>query len=160
MISRILRYLFSRTEPVLSAASGRDARALSALHAASFHRGWSDGEFEALLAERNVIADRAMAGHKLVGFILSRVAADEAEILSVAVAPSWRGHGLAHALLDRNLRRLVGAGARAVFLEVDAGNAPARALYRRAAFREVGRRPGYYSEGQGTGALILRRDLA
>jgi [ribosomal protein S18]-alanine N-acetyltransferase len=156
----ILRYLFGRTEPALSAASGRDARALSALHAASFNRGWSDGEFETLLSERNVIADRAVAGRKLVGFILSRLAADEAEILSVAVAPSWRGRGLARMLLERNLRRLLGAGARAVFLEVDEGNAPARALYRRAAFREVGRRPAYYPQGRGNTALILRRDLA
>jgi ribosomal-protein-alanine N-acetyltransferase len=70
-----------------------------------------------------------------------------------------RGKGLARRLLDLNLRRLAGLGARAVFLEVDEGNVPARKLYRRAGFREVGRREGYYPEGKGAAALILRRDL-
>jgi [ribosomal protein S18]-alanine N-acetyltransferase len=84
---------------------------------------------------------------------------DEAEILSVAVTSSKRGKGLAQRLLDLNLRRLAGLGARTVFLEVDENNVPARRLYRRAGFRDVGRREGYYPEGQGTAALILRRDL-
>ncbi|MEA2950208.1 MAG: [ribosomal protein S18]-alanine N-acetyltransferase, partial [Alphaproteobacteria bacterium] len=91
--------------------------------------------------------------------ILSRLAADEAEILSVAVASSQRGKGLARQLLDLNLRRLAGLGVPAVFLEVDEGNAPARRLYQRAGFRDVGRREGYYPGGKGAAALILRRDL-
>jgi ribosomal-protein-alanine N-acetyltransferase len=155
----IVNRLLGRGEPMLSTASTRDARRLAALHAASFHRGWSDGEFEALLIDRNIVADRATVGGNLVGFILSRMAADEAEILSVAVATARRGKGLARRLLDLNLRRLAGLGARAVFLEVDEGNVPARKLYRRAGFREVGRREGYYPEGKGAAALILRRDL-
>jgi [ribosomal protein S18]-alanine N-acetyltransferase len=156
----IWRRLLGRGDPVLSAAGMRDARALSVLHAASFHRGWSDAEFEALLIDRNVVAHRAVVGTSLVGFILSRVVAGEAEILSVAVTSSRRGRGLARQLLDLNLRRLAALGARTVFLEVDEGNTPARRLYRRAGFREVGRREGYYPEGKGAAALILRRDLA
>jgi ribosomal-protein-alanine N-acetyltransferase len=155
----IVNRLLGRGEPILSTASARDAHRLAELHAASFHRGWSDGEFEALLIDRNIVADRATVGGTLVGFILSRMAADEAEILSVAVAAARRGKGLARRLLDLNLRRLAGLGARAVFLEVDEGNVPARKLYRRAGFREVGRREGYYPEGKGAAALILRRDL-
>jgi [ribosomal protein S18]-alanine N-acetyltransferase len=155
----IVRSLFSRGAPVLSEASARDARALAVLHAASFHRGWSDGEFEQLLFDRNVVAHRATVGRNLVGFILSRIALDEAEILSVAVASSRRGKGLARRLLDLHLRRLAGLGARTVFLEVDEGNEPARRLYRRAGFREVGRREGYYPPGKGAAALVLRRDL-
>jgi ribosomal-protein-alanine N-acetyltransferase len=159
VVALLLR-LLGRGEPALSPAGVRDARALAALHNASFHRGWSDGEFEALLIDRNVVAHRAVAGRSLVGFILSRVVAGEAEILSVAVATSRRGEGLARRLLDLNLRRLAALGARTVFLEVDEGNEPARRLYRRTGFREVGRRPGYYPAGQGAAAaLILRRDL-
>jgi ribosomal-protein-alanine N-acetyltransferase len=154
-----LARLFTRGAPALSQATPRDARALAALHGASFHRGWSDGEFEQLLMERNVIAHRATVGRKVVGFILSRLAADEAEILSVAVANSQRGKGLARQLLDLNLRRLAGLGTHAVFLEVDEGNVPARRLYQRAGFRDVGRREGYYPAGKGAAALILRRDL-
>jgi [ribosomal protein S18]-alanine N-acetyltransferase len=121
MISIVTR-LFTRGEPTLSEASPQDARALAALHAASFHRGWSDGEFEHLLLDRHVVAHRAMMGRSLVGFIMSRRVLEEAEILSVAVAASRRGKGLARQLLDLHLRRLAGLGARTVFLEVDECN--------------------------------------
>ena len=152
-----LARLFSRAAPTLSAASPRDAASLAALHAASFSRGWSETEFEQLLTDRTVVADRAVGGVRNIGFIISRRAADEAEILSVAVARAWRGRGLARRLLDLHLRRLAGLGLRAVFLEVGEDNEPARRLYARAGFREVGRRPGYYSGGKS--ALVLRRDL-
>jgi len=156
-----LARLFARGEPVLSEARVRDAAALADLHAASFRRGWSDGEFERLLLERNTVAHRAMTGRRLDGFILSRLVAGEAEILSVAVASARQGRGLARALLNLHLRRLAGLGARAVFLEVDEDNEPARRLYQRAGFREVGRRPGYYRQPNGNAAtaLVLRRDL-
>ena len=68
-----------------------------------------------------------MSGGTMIGFILSRMAAGEAEILSVAIAPARRGRGFARPLLDLHLRRLAGLGTRAVFLEVDENNAPARA---------------------------------
>jgi ribosomal-protein-alanine N-acetyltransferase len=154
----VIARLFAR-ESALSEAGARDARAFATLHAASFHRGWSDGEFERLLVDRNVVAHRATASGNLVGFIVSRLAVEEAEILSIAVASPRRGRGLARQLLDVNLRRLAGLGARSVFLEVDEGNVPARRLYRRAGFREVGRREAYYPAGKGSAALILRRDL-
>jgi ribosomal-protein-alanine N-acetyltransferase len=99
-----------------------------------------------------------MIGRALAGFILSRLAAGEAEILSIAIAPAWRRRKLARPLLDLHLRRLAGLGARSVFLEVDEHNAAACRLYRRASFREVGRRQGYYPGG--AAALVLRRDLA
>jgi ribosomal-protein-alanine N-acetyltransferase len=155
-----LARLFGRVEPTLGTASPRDAASLAVLHAASFNRGWSEQEFEQLLTDRSVVADRATVGRKNVGFILSRCAADEAEILSVAVARSLQGRGLARRMLDLHLRRLAGFGLRTVFLEVEEGNTPARKLYAQAGFREVGRRPGYYPQG-GTAkaAMVLRRDL-
>lgn len=152
-----LARLFARGEPTLSVATARDAASLAALHAASFSRGWSENEFEQLLTDRSVVADRAASGRRNVGFIVSRRAADEAEILSVAVARTWQGRGLARRLLDLHLRRLAGLRLGAVFLEVDENNAPALRLYARAGFREVARRPGYYSGGKS--ALVLRRDL-
>jgi [ribosomal protein S18]-alanine N-acetyltransferase len=160
MIAWLAR-LFARGELMLSEAGTRDAAAIAQLHAASFQRGWSDGEIVRMLMERSIIAHRAMTGRRLHGFILSRLLAGEAEILSVAVAPARRGRGLARALLDLHLRRLAGLGARAVFLEVDEGNEPARRLYRRGGFREVRRREGYYQQGRDRAAtaLVLRRDL-
>ncbi len=157
----ILRML-ARPKPALAEAGPGDAAALAALHAAAFRRGWSEDEFERLLLDPTVIAHRALAGRRLAGFIISRLAGGEAEILSVAVAPARRGRGLAKALLDLHLRRLAGLGAKAVFLEVDEDNAPARRLYAGARFRAVGRRPGYYARGSEApaNAVVLRRDLA
>jgi ribosomal-protein-alanine N-acetyltransferase len=153
--------LFAPAAPSLSDATVRDAPAIARLHAASFHRGWSDGEIEQMLLDRGTVAHRAMAGRTLEGFIVSRIVAGEAEILSVAVAAARRGRGIARALLTLHLRRLAGLGARAVFLEVDENNEPAQRLYQRAGFREVGRRPGYYQQGgdKAATALVLRRDL-
>jgi len=143
-------------------AGTRDAEELAALHAAAFGRGWSAEEFERLLIEHNVVADRAMSGTRLVGFVLSRLAVDQAEILSVAVAAPQRGRGLARKLLDVHLRRLAAYGINSVFLEVDERNVPARRLYAALRFREVGRRESYYVDDGDTGgtALVLRHDLA
>jgi ribosomal-protein-alanine N-acetyltransferase len=145
--------LIGRAEPSLGEASERDAATIAAVQTASFQRGWGEDEFRGLLVDRNVVCHRT-----LIGFILSRLVAGEAEILSVAIAPGWRGRGFSRPLLDLHLRRLAGLGARTVFLEVDEKNAPAGRLYRKAGFYDVGRRQGYY-EG-GAAALILRRDLS
>jgi [ribosomal protein S18]-alanine N-acetyltransferase len=152
-VSRLLR----RGAPTFSEARMADAAAIAAVQGASFQRGWGENEIHRLLIESNVVAHRAMAGRTLIGFIMSRVAAGEAEILSVAVAKAWRGRKLSRPMLDLHLRRLAGIGVRAVFLEVGEHNAPACRLYRRAGFHQVGRRAGYYDDG--ATALILRRDL-
>jgi [ribosomal protein S18]-alanine N-acetyltransferase len=153
----IVSRLLPNAPPQFTTASSRDAVAIAALHAASFRRGWGEDEVYRLLVDSAVVAHRATIRGGLVGFIMSRVAADEAEILSIAIAPARRGHGLSKPLLDIHLRTLAGRAVRAVFLEVDERNTPARRLYNRAGFREVGRRQGYYESG--AAALVLRRDL-
>jgi [ribosomal protein S18]-alanine N-acetyltransferase len=156
-MTNIVSRLMPTTQPTFMAARPRDAAAIAYLHAASFGRGWEEDEVQRLLLDRAVIAHRAMVRRTMVGFIMSRVAADEAEILSVAIAPARRRRGFSRPLLDFHLRSLAGLGARTVFLEVDEHNAPACRLYGGAAFHEVGRRRGYYQGG--AAALILRRDL-
>src|SRR5260370_7030023 len=84
--------LFARQARV-SEAGPADACAMAALHAASFHHGWSEDEFGRLLSDRNVRAHRATAGEILTGFILSRLVLAEAEILSLVVASTRRGRG-------------------------------------------------------------------
>jgi [ribosomal protein S18]-alanine N-acetyltransferase len=158
----VISRLLGRAAPSLSEARPPDAAAIAILHKASFQRGWGEEEVYGLLIEKNVMAHRVMIGRTMIGgymagFILSRFAAGEAEILSIVIAPKHRGRGLSRPLLDLNLRRLAGLGARTVFLEVDENNAPARALYRRAGFADVGRRKSYYQSG--ANALVLRRDL-
>ncbi len=141
---------------VVEAASQRDAARLAQLHGASFHRGWGEGEFESMLTERNTLVHRLRMGRKTIGFAASRMAADEAEILSIAVAASHRGRGLSRNLLLTHLGHLAGRGVRIVFLE------PARRLYEWAGFGVVGRRERYYQQagGEQSNALLMRRDLS
>jgi [ribosomal protein S18]-alanine N-acetyltransferase len=143
-------------------ASLRDAPALAQIHGASFHRGWGEGEFENMLSERNTLVHRLRMGRKVIGFSVSRIAADEAEILSIAVAQSHRGRGLSNNLLLTHLGHLAGRGVRTVFLEVEENNQPARRLYKRAGFAVTGRRERYYRQASGEplNALLMRRDLS
>ena len=140
-----------------AAAAGRCAT----LHATGFARGWSASEFERLLTNSSVVADCIGDAPRFQGFVLSRIAADEAEILTVAVDPAARGRGLATTLLGHHLANLARAGAASVFLEVDDANRPALALYRRFGFQQVGRRPAYYAKADGSkgNAFILKLDL-
>jgi len=157
-ISELLRGGQAVVEP----ATSRDAAALAQIHGASFHRGWGEGEFEQMIAERNTLVHRLRMGRKVIGFSVSRLAADEAEILSIAVAESHRGRGLSNALLLNHLGHLAGRGVRKVFLEVEENNQPARRLYERAGFAVVGRRERYYrqSGADALNALLMRRDLS
>jgi [ribosomal protein S18]-alanine N-acetyltransferase len=157
-----LSELWSGGIAAIEPATLRDARALAQIHGASFHRGWGEGEFESMLAERNTLVHRLRMGRKVIGFAVSRMAADEAEILSIAVAGSHRGRGLSRDLLLTHLGHLAGRGVRTVFLEVEENNQPARRLYERAGFAAVGRRERYYQQpgGEQLNALLMRRDLS
>jgi [ribosomal protein S18]-alanine N-acetyltransferase len=147
---------------VIEPATLRDARKLAQLHGASFHRGWGEGEFEQMLSERNTLVHRLRQGRNVIGFAVSRMAADEAEILSIAVDARHRGRGLSRNLLLTHLGHLAGHGVRTVFLEVEENNHPARRLYDRAGFSVAGRRERYYKQpgGEQLNAVLMRRDLS
>jgi ribosomal-protein-alanine N-acetyltransferase len=133
------------------------------LHGSSFAHPWSAEEMAALIARPSTLAAAALdpASGRLRGFVLARLAADEAEILTLAVHPNLRGKGVGRALLAENLRQAAGAGARAMFLEVDQQNASAIALYRRCGFVKIGERTGYYrrDDGQPAAAIVMRKSL-
>ena len=142
----------------------RHAARLAAIHARPSRGPGSALDFERLLAERQRPRRRAVPRPRRepAGFILSRRAADEAEILTVAIAAEarrGRGHAPARSSTTTS-STLSQAGVRAVHLEVEEGNAPALALYRRLGFREVGRRQGYYARPDGTRAAALTMSRA
>lgn len=136
--------------------AARDAPALAALHAASFppDEQWDADAIRMLLG--------LQGGFGLLrpgaGFVLARVAADEAEILTLAVIPAARRLGHGGALLAGAMAAAAARGAVTMFLEVAEHNAAARALYATAGFAAAGRRPRYYADG--SDALVLRRGLA
>ncbi len=130
--------------------------ALAALHAEAFTtpRPWNANEFAALLDGTGVF----LRGDSR-GFVMGRVVAGEAELLTLAVAPQERRKGLGLALLAAFDDSARAAGAESGFLEVAAANVPARALYKAAGWREVGVRRGYYRlpDGGTDDALVLSR---
>ena len=91
------------------------------------------------------------------GYVVALEAADEGEILNLAVAPAGRRRGLGRALVEQMLEALRGRGVRQVYLEVRESNAPARALYASRGFTEVGRRKQYYRRPV-EDAIVLRVD--
>lgn len=133
-----------------------DLTKLAKIHAASFAESWSAQAISDLLAMPGTFA-RVMEA----GFILVRVAAAEAEILTIAVSPAQRRRGAGAALVRSAAEHAQQLGAAQLFLEVAVGNAAARALYEALGFAEVGRRRAYYPLGQGRfeDALILRSNL-
>ncbi len=122
---------------------------MAALHAGAFDGAtrWSAVAFAATLAEPGAFAVAAPGG-----FAVGRVTLDEAELLTLVVAPAQRRRGRARTLLGDFAAAARERGARTAFLEVAADNGAARALYDASGWREVGRRRGYYG---GTDALIL-----
>lgn len=92
-----------------------------------------------------------------VGFAIWRLAADEAEILTIGVIPEARRRGIAACLLARIIQDAEIAGVVSMFLEVDAGNDGAIGLYEAAGFEPVGARARYYRSG--ADALIMQKDL-
>lgn len=93
------------------------------------------------------------------GFALSRGAADEEELLLIAVRPESRGRGIGNLLLGRFVADARARGMTRMFLEMREGN-PAESLYRRHGFVPVGRRRNYYRRGNGdpVDAITFRLD--
>ena len=105
-----------------------------------------------------VLADVAVQ----FGFISLQCAADESEILNIATIPAARGRGLGQLLLSEGERLSAQNGARRIFLEVAADNAPALRLYEKARYTQVGERKAYYKRPDGSrmDAFVLAKDLA
>jgi ribosomal-protein-alanine N-acetyltransferase len=143
--------------------SSDNSYCMADIHERSFFRPWSAEEFEHMLSGREVVADGLFINHgkQLGGFVMSRIAADEGEILTIALDPSVRNKGLSSLLLKEHLHVLQQRCVNKVFLEVDENNVAALALYRAVGFRENGRRSGYYhgAAGRTTSAVMMTIDL-
>jgi ribosomal-protein-alanine N-acetyltransferase len=132
------------------AAGVNHAKALALLHAQTFPTTlWDAASFTTLLAQPGV-----SAFIQDTGFLLLRVAADEAEILTIGVVDQRRGTG--RALMHAAIASARAAGAVRMFLEVAAQNTAARSLYAALGFTEAGRRSAYYEDGGDALLLALK----
>jgi len=135
---------------------------LAALQAACSEEAWGADFIARLLATPGAFALLAAAAEpaRPVGYVLGRVAAGEAEVLSIGVLDAARRRGVGRALMAAVAAEAARHGATSLFLEVAEDNVAALALYESLDFRPVGRRPGYYRRPvRPVDARILRLQL-
>ena len=134
---------------MIAPAVAADAEAIAALHQTLFDEPWTATDIRDLVAAPTTAAflARDVTGADPgppVGFVIGRIVAGEAEILSIGVAAASRRRGLGAALVEALTVAARRAGATRLFLEVAIDNASALALYGSIGFGPVGRRRGYY----------------
>jgi ribosomal-protein-alanine N-acetyltransferase len=161
-----MSWLPQRARTYIAEAGEDDLDRLAEIHAEGFAGPWSVEDFGAFLGDPRVIClvmrrIGMFGAGRTVGFVLVRTAADEAEILSIAVERAARGYGFGRRLLEEAMRRLYRERTASLFLEVDEDNAAALHLYRRLGFEKVGERTGYYAEANGRRgtALVMRAQV-
>ena len=144
----------------LSPATTELAPDMASAHAQAFDTPWDEETLRDMMTGSGVFGFVATNGDVL-GMILCRAAAGEAEVLTVAVPPWARRRGVGKALMQAALQAAGQHGATEVFLEVDVGNAAAVGLYEGLGFTRAGVRKAYYDRGAQprADALVMRLDL-
>lgn len=145
--------------PELRPMTCADLAAIAAIEAAAYEFPWS----------QQIFRDCLDAGHKcwtltahgiVIGYGILSSGAGEAHLLNLCIAPAQQGLGHGSRLLQRMLDLARWDGARRVFLEVRPSNSLAQAMYERAGFNEVGRRPNYYPARRGReDAIVMAMEL-
>jgi len=137
-----------------------DVEAVAAIEARAYEFPWSPGIFRDCLRAGYECWVLGAATQGPVGYGVLSVAAGEAHILNVCVAPEAQGRGYGRRLLHRLVDLARWHRAERVFLEVRPSNAKAIVLYERTGFNEIGRRPNYYPARRGReDALVMAMEL-
>jgi [ribosomal protein S18]-alanine N-acetyltransferase len=147
---------------LIQRASPAQAGLMAALHAGCFDRPsdrpWDEAAMTQFIAGPGTVCLIGFAndaGQVPAGLLIARIAADEAELLTLGVVPACRRTGLGRALLEEATAGLRAKGAQRLFLEVEDGNTAARALYRVLGAEPVGRRTRYYENGADAAIFCL-----
>ena len=129
---------------------------LADLHPSGFDRPWSKNSFATLFADPNIFAYGLKTDPEpaaLIGYIICRWLAPEAEVLTLLIRPEQRKKGYAERLVEKSLSHIRDQQAKFMFLEVAENNVAALALYHRLGFQQSGRRAGYYA---GIDAILMQ----
>ena len=136
---------------------------LASLYGASFDEPYPESAAVSLLRIPGAWCYLAFDGAESmpVGFAITRIILDEAELLSIGALPGARRRGVAMALLDASLAEVRNAGAKTVHLEVSEDNPGAAKLYRKLGFCVTGRRPNYYrrADRRRVAAILMTANL-
>lgn len=125
----------------------------------SFEFAWTREQFQSSFEAGHhflLVKDGAMT----VGFAVYMQVFEQAELLTIAVAPAFRHKGYAQMLIEAMCANLMKKGAEQLFLEVRISNQPARSLYEKMGFKEISRRKGYYPTKTGhEDAIVMQKNL-
>jgi ribosomal-protein-alanine N-acetyltransferase len=136
-----------------------DLDAVMAVEVRAYPFPWTRGIFRDCLDAGYAMWLQERQGD-LVGYGVLSIAADEAHILNLCIAPGNEGQGLGQRMLQSLLKIARGHGAQRVFLEVRPSNTRAITLYERSGFNEIGRRPRYYPAQNGReDAIVMAMEL-
>ena len=136
-----------------------DVAAVCAIEQQVQPQPWTQGNFsDALRSGYRCVVDEIDS--EIVSYAVLMPVVDEAELLTIAVAPSQQRNGLGGLMLREIIASAAAQQLRKIFLEVRVSNAAAIALYRASGFVEIGLRRGYYQNAEGReDALLMACEL-
>lgn len=139
----------------------QQAEILTDIHKLCFPRYWNREAFTDFFSVAGTFAFLIEKNERAVAMSVYRVSFEQADVLTIAVLPEWRGQGIARGLLTEMVANCAGLGVKKLFLEVEEGNNPAIKLYENSGFKHVGRRKLYYQQLDGslTDALVMSRSI-
>ena len=130
---------------------------VAALEKACFSMPWSENSITAELSNPLSLWVVAVDGNMVAGYVGSQAVMGEADMMNLAVLPSYRRQGVGRCLVSELVAKLTAREVYSLTLEVRASNEAAVKLYDSLGFVQVGRRPNYYVAPK-EDALILRKE--
>ena len=131
--------------------------AIAEIEKLCFNDPWSEKSIASELNNRLSLWLVALDGERVVAYVGSQSVLGETDMMNIAVHPDYRRQGIAEALVISLVQALKEKGNHSLMLEVRASNAPAKALYEKLGFQQVGLRKNYYRNPR-EDACILRKE--
>lgn len=145
--------------PPLRPMRQADVDVVAAIEQRAYVFAWTSGIFRDCLraGHQSWVME---AGDAILGYAVLSVAAGEAHLLNICIAPEYQGRGHGRRLLKRMIDLARWHLADRIFLEVRPSNPSAIALYTSEGFNEIGQRPNYYPASNGReDAIVMAMEL-